>query len=98
MDLVYKARMLTQGGRSGTIQSEDGSVRIKLAVRATTDPGGGYLCEVDPVARYVAVTSPNGTLVHEATFYKDLAAIERAGIKAALVPGSPPWGKASDGF
>ena len=67
-------------------------------VRATTDPGGGYLCEVDPVARYVAVTQPNGTLVHEATFYKDLAAIERAGIKAALVPGSHPWGKASDGF
>lgn len=32
MDLVYKAQMLTQGGRSGTIQSEDGSVRLKLAV------------------------------------------------------------------
>lgn len=34
MDLVYKAQMLTQGGRSGTIQSEDGSVKIKLAVPA----------------------------------------------------------------
>jgi osmotically inducible protein OsmC len=32
MDLVYKAQMLTQGGRTGTIQSEDGSVKIKLAV------------------------------------------------------------------
>ena len=35
MDLVYKARMLTQGGRSGTIQSEDGSVKFKLAVPAS---------------------------------------------------------------
>jgi lipoyl-dependent peroxiredoxin len=34
MDLVYKARMLTQGGRSGSIQSEDGSVKLKLAVPA----------------------------------------------------------------
>jgi lipoyl-dependent peroxiredoxin len=34
MDLVYKAEMLSQGGRSGTIQSDDGSVRIKLAVPA----------------------------------------------------------------
>jgi lipoyl-dependent peroxiredoxin len=32
MDLVYKASMLTQGGRSGTVQSDDGGVRIKLAV------------------------------------------------------------------
>jgi lipoyl-dependent peroxiredoxin len=35
MDLVYKARMLTQGGRSGSIQSEDGSVKLKLAVPAS---------------------------------------------------------------
>jgi osmotically inducible protein OsmC len=34
MDLVYKATMLTQGGRSGTLQSEDGSVKLKLAVPA----------------------------------------------------------------
>jgi len=32
MDLVYKAQMLTQGGRSGTIQSEDGNFKLKLAV------------------------------------------------------------------
>ena len=25
MELVYQARMLTQGGRNGTIQAEDGS-------------------------------------------------------------------------
>lgn len=35
MDLVYKAQMLTQGGRSGTLQSEDGSFKIKLAVPAS---------------------------------------------------------------
>ncbi len=34
MDLVYKAHMLTQGGRSGTIQSEDGGFKLKLAVPA----------------------------------------------------------------
>lgn len=32
MDLVYKAQMLTQGGRTGTIQSDDGSFKLKLAV------------------------------------------------------------------
>ena len=32
MDLVYKAQMLTQGGRGGTMQSEDGSFKLKLAV------------------------------------------------------------------
>lgn len=35
MDLVYKAKMLSQGGRTGTIQSDDGDVRIKLAVPAS---------------------------------------------------------------
>jgi len=35
MDLVYKAEMLTQGGRSGTIQSEDGNFKLKLAVPAS---------------------------------------------------------------
>jgi hypothetical protein len=61
-------------------------------VRLTTDPGGGYVCEVDPVAKYVGVMSKNGALAHEATFYKNLEAIARAGIKAELVPGSQPWG------
>ncbi len=66
--------------------------------RSTDDPGGGYLCEVDTVARYVAITTKTGTLVHEGTLYKTLAAIEKAGIKAALVPGSHPWGSRKDGF
>jgi osmotically inducible protein OsmC len=35
MDLVYKAQMLTQGGRSGTVQSEDGSFKLKLSVPAS---------------------------------------------------------------
>jgi hypothetical protein len=66
--------------------------------RSTLDPGGGYLCETDPVARYVAVTTKGGTLVHEGTFYKSVADIERAGIKASLVSGSHPWGRREDGF
>ncbi|SFJ98906.1 hypothetical protein [Methylocapsa palsarum] len=66
--------------------------------RSTDDPGGGYACETDPAARYVAVVSKNGALVHEGTFYKSLADIEKAGIKAPLVPGSHPWAKKSDGF
>jgi len=66
--------------------------------RSTQDPGGGYLCEIDNVARYVAVTTKNGTLVHEATLYRSLADLEKAGIKAPLVPGSYPWGKREDGF
>ncbi len=38
MDLVYKTTMLTQGGRGGQIQSEDGSFKLKLAV--PTEMGG----------------------------------------------------------
>lgn len=60
--------------------------------RRTSDPGGGYTCEVDRPARYVAVMGRGGALVHEATLYKDLDAIARAGITAQLVPGSHPWG------
>jgi len=59
--------------------------------RNTLDPGGGYVCETDPVARYVAITTKGGTLVHEGTFYKTLTDIEKAGIKASFVPGSHPW-------
>jgi len=61
-------------------------------------PGGGYLCDVDLVAKYVAVTTRSGTLVHEGSFYKTLADIEKARIKAPLVPGSHPWGKPEEGF
>jgi len=66
--------------------------------RSTLDPGGGYLCETDAVARYVAITTKTGALVHEATFYKSLSDIEKSGIKAPIVPGSHPWGKCEDGF
>ncbi|MGB9116919.1 hypothetical protein [Bradyrhizobium sp.] len=67
--------------------------------RSTLDPGGGYLCETDPGARYVAIATKDGTLVHEGTwFYKSVADIEKAGIKASLVPGAHPWGRREDGF
>lgn len=62
-------------------------------LRAAADPGGGYVCDVDLPARYVAVKTPKGVLVHEATLYKDQAAVEKAGIRAPLVPGSQPWGR-----
>jgi hypothetical protein len=67
-------------------------------LRSVDDPGGGYRCEVDAPARYVAVFSSNGALAHESTLYRTLEAVERAGIKATLVPGSQPWGKPEDGF
>ena len=35
MDLVYKAQMLSQGGRSGTVQSADGAFKLKLSVPAS---------------------------------------------------------------
>jgi lipoyl-dependent peroxiredoxin len=41
MDLVYKAEMLTQGGRNGTVQSEDGSFKLKLAVPTAMGGKGG---------------------------------------------------------
>ncbi len=66
--------------------------------RSTLDPGGGYRCETDPAARYVAVIAPGGALVHEGTYYKNVADIEKAGIKAPLVAGSHPWGRKADGF
>lgn len=62
-------------------------------LRSTDDPGGGYRCDVDKPARYVGVMSASGALVHEATLYKDLDAVAKAGIRATLVPGSQPWGK-----
>ena len=67
-------------------------------VRGVAEPGGGYVCEVDTASRYVAITTKSGTLVHEAPPYNSLAAIEKAGIKAPLVPGSHPWGRRGDGF
>lgn len=67
--------------------------------RSTLDPGGdAYMCEVDAPARYVAVMSKTGALVHEATFYNTLEDIAKAGIKAEFVPGSHPWGRPDEGF
>ena len=66
--------------------------------RSTGEPGGGYVCEVDRVARYVAVMSKTGAVIHEATLYKTLEAIAKAGITADLVPGDHPWGSPQDGF
>jgi hypothetical protein len=66
--------------------------------RSCDDPGGGYRCDVDRPARYVAVLTPNGTLAHEATLYRSLADIEKAGIKAPLVSGSTPWGRPDEGL
>jgi hypothetical protein len=66
--------------------------------RSTLAPGGGYRCETDVSARYVAITTPSGALVHEASYYKNLADIEKAGIRASLVPASHPWGNRKDGF
>jgi len=66
--------------------------------RSTLEPGGGYECDTDPVARYVAVMGKGGALIHEATFYRSLADIEKAGIKAPFVPGSHPWGRPQDGL
>jgi hypothetical protein len=62
-------------------------------IRPTGDPGGGYRCDVDTAARYVGVMHKNGALVHEATFYKTLEAVAKAGIKGQVVDGSHPWGK-----
>lgn len=79
-------------GASGFFVDWDGNAR------SAADPGGGYVCEIDPVARYVAITTKGGTLVHEGSFFKSLADIEKAGIKAAFVPGSHPWGRPEEGF
>jgi hypothetical protein len=66
-------------------------------LRSVEDPGGGYTCEVDVPARYVAVMKGR-ILAHEGTLYRTLADVEKAGIKAAVVAGSHPWGSKSDGF
>jgi len=67
-------------------------------VRSTDDPGGGYHCDVDRAARYVGVLTATGALMHEATLYRSLEDIQRAGIKAELVPGSHPWGRPDEGL
>jgi hypothetical protein len=60
-------------------------------LRSTADPGGGFQCEVDTIARYVAVKSAKGVLLHEATLYRTLDDVVKAGITARLLPGSVQW-------
>ncbi len=76
---------------SGFFMDWDGNLR------SVDDPGGGYVCEVDMLARYVAVMKGR-MLAHEATLFKTLADVEKAGITASVVPGSHPWGSQRDGF
>jgi hypothetical protein len=66
--------------------------------RSALEPGGGYRCEVDLPARYVAITTKRGALVHEATFFRRVEDLEKAGIKAPLVGADHPWGRRKDGF
>jgi hypothetical protein len=54
-------------------------------LRSTDQPGKGYICEIDRVARYVAVKDKYGSMIHEATFYPSLEKVAAAGIRAALV-------------
>lgn len=76
---------------SGYFMDWDGNLR------SVEDPGSGYVCDVDLVARYVAVMK-GSILAHEGTLYKTLADVEKAGIKASVVPGTHPWGSKRDGF
>lgn len=41
MDLVYKTTMLTQGGRGGQLQTEDGGFKLKLELPAEMGGKGG---------------------------------------------------------
>lgn len=41
MDLLYQSVMLTQGGRGGQIQSEDGEFKLKLALPESMGGKGG---------------------------------------------------------
>lgn len=75
---------------SGFFMEWDGNLR------SVEDPGGGYDCEVDAPVRYVKVMK-GGILAHEVTPFKTLADVEKAGIKAAVVPGTHPWGGKQDG-
>ncbi|MEY4575582.1 MAG: hypothetical protein RL701_285 [Pseudomonadota bacterium] len=60
-------------------------------VRSTDDPGHGYCCEVDKIARSVTVISKRGSTVHETQLYRSLDAIARAGILTEYVSGSYPF-------
>lgn len=81
-----------------TIQNDGYFIDWDGNTRRTDDPGGGYVCDVDRMARYVAVMTQSGALVHEATLYTSLDDIAKAGLTVSVVPGSHPWGSKQDGF
>ncbi|MDX1914002.1 MAG: hypothetical protein SFU55_00330 [Methylophilus sp.] len=54
-------------------------------LRSTDHPGKGHHCEIDRVARYVAIKDKYGSMIHEATFFASLEAVAAAGITAPLV-------------
>jgi len=78
--------------------SEGFSIDWGGSFRSMGDPGGGYSCEVDSVARWVAIKGKGDALVQQAPFYKTIDDVSKAGIKATLVPGSHHWGRKADGF
>jgi hypothetical protein len=60
--------------------------------RGVQDAGGDFVVGVDLPSKHVALHTPKGTLMHEATFHRTLDDIARKGVRAELVPGSHPWG------
>jgi hypothetical protein len=80
------------------LDAAEPSPDLRRTRRAVKRHGGRFasLPDVDTAARYVAIATPVGTLVHEATLYRSLEDVARAGIKASLVPGSQPWGERND--
>lgn len=51
MDLIYKTRVFSQGGRNGRVQSEDGQLRVDLAAPAEM---GGKKPGVNPEQLFAA--------------------------------------------
>jgi hypothetical protein len=54
-------------------------------VRSTEQLAKGQHCEIDRVAKYVAIKDKYGSMVHEATFYSSLEEVKAAGITVPLV-------------
>ncbi|WP_442756673.1 hypothetical protein ACNHKD_08790 [Methylocystis sp. JAN1] len=52
-------------------------------LRPIGNPGKGLRCEVDFKAKYVMVFNKYGGLDHESTWYPNVTAVEKAGIKVA---------------
>ncbi|HEY3301037.1 MAG TPA: hypothetical protein VGJ90_09715 [Methylophilaceae bacterium] len=54
-------------------------------VRSTEQLAKGQQCEIDRVAKYVAIKDKYGSMLHEATFYASLESVRAAGVTAPLV-------------